>query len=248
MSAVRNKISVPHDLSDAYEGLLTGIQTAGDSANCGPVYSSMPLKNAFNKGTNADEANFDCVIYLKGWKWRGSSHTTATIDILVKVQEILRLRPTLQLNSSTVRVSYFETVDQIARLRGSIHYDHIYPPQDDQHPSFHAQLDNHAVEPEGEVKAYFRYTVEPSKFDPFNHVRIPTADMTLSSVFLCLAADHLPRECFAGFKKKFLELQDRLPHPIIDDLRWSFNLGAGANRPIHLKSSHWYTRKPTKTS
>jgi hypothetical protein len=141
-------------------------------------------------------------------------------------------------------VSYFQTTGQTAHLRGSVHYDHISPPQDDQHPYFHAQLYSDPVMPAGEVKAYFDYTVDSSCFRPFNHVRIPTADMTLSSVFLCLAADHLPQACFAEFRERFLALQDKLPHPLLDDFRGSFGLGANAQRPTHLKSSHWFTRKP----
>jgi hypothetical protein len=233
---------VSNKLSDAYESLVARFQTSGELAGCGPVYYSSPPKGAFERGATVDEAKFQCVFYLKGWKWRGSSHSTDTIDMLIKVQETLLFKPVLHLKSSMVHVSYFETKNQTAHLRGCIHYDHQNPPQDRHHPYFHAQLYSDAVEPVGEIKAYFNYAVDSSNFHPFNHVRIPTADMTFGSVLLCLAADHLPEAIFIEFRKHFISLQDRLPHPVIDTFRSSFGLGANPQRPIHLKSLHWFAQ------
>jgi hypothetical protein len=160
------------------------------------------------------------------------------VDILINVQETILL-PTLVLTQSTVRVNYFEIKGHAAKMVECIHYDYVHPPQDDQHPVFHAQFDDKPITPDGGLRGSFNYTVEFKGFRCFKSARIPTADMTFSSVLLSLAADHLGGSFFQSFKEKVLSLQDRLPHPDIEDLRRSLG-----SRCTHLKSSHWFARRP----
>lgn len=236
---------VPNWLSDAYEGLVSSLQNAGENSGCGSVRCPRPPKGAFRPSNKKGHAIFDCTVFLRQWKWRASSRSTDTIDIWLHSQEVIQLKPDLILVKSTVRVSYYEVAGQTAKLTACVHYDHSSPPQDDQHPFFHAQMAPDSGEADDELKNFFDYgTIQRDSFRPFKFLRIPTADMTFGSVLLCLAADHLQPLFFKQFREKFCSLQDRLPHPSIDDFRWSFGLGGTGQHPAHLKSAHWYARRP----
>jgi len=234
-------MGVSNKMSSAYESLVEAFRSAGEDSNCGPVSSSPPPKKGFTCDARAEHATFGCTLLLQRWRWRNSSRSSDTIDILLKAQETLQLDP-LVLTQSTVKLNYFVVKDERARLIECVHYDYNYPPKDEQHPVFHAQFGDEAILPEGALKAEFAYPIDRDGFCCFKNARIPTADMTLSSVLLSLAADHMGAKFFNDFRDKFLSLRENLPCPAIDDFKWS--IGSNVS---DLKCLHWFARQPRRS-
>lgn len=224
-------------MAAAYELLVEAFRSAGEDSNCGPVSFSPPPRKGFISDAGARNATFGCTLLLQRWRWRNSSRSTDTVDILLKAQETIQLDP-LVLTRSTVRLNYFVVTNSRARMIECVHYDYCHPPQDDQHPIFHAQFGDEPILPEGSLKAEFGYPIDRDGFCCFKNARIPTSDMTLSSVLLSLAADHMGESFFKGFRDRFLALRENLPHPAIEDLKWSLT------NFTDLKSSHWFARQP----
>ena len=231
-------MAVPNKMASAYEGLVEAFRRAGEDSNCGPLYSSLPPRNCFALASGAACATFGCTFLLKNYRWRNSSRSTDTVDILVKAQETIQLNP-LVLTQSTVRVNYFVVEGSRAKLVECVHYDYCHPPQDDQHPIFHAQFGDEAIVLDGSLRTEFGYHIDADGFRCFKNARIPTADMTLCSVLLSLAADHMRCKFFLQFRDKFLALQESLPRPAIEDLKWSLSAEIA-----DLKCSHWFARQP----
>jgi hypothetical protein len=112
-------------------------------------------------------------------------------------------------------VNYFQVRESKRQthltLLESIHYDYVEDPSSlKNHPIVHCQICNDFV---GET--FFGRGCEhsPTREKTHQHLRIPTANMDVVSVLLCIAADHLSE---AEFKKVLTtydsEGWNRYPH------------------------------------
>ena len=223
--------------TSVYENLVTALQDASASANCGDIKIGKPVLKCF-RSLDGDQGCFECYLHLKGWRYRGAS--TKRISILLHAQEEIRCTD-LQLVRSTVRVSYFKIENDKAALLQSTHFD--YGPSQDSHPIFHAQVTNKPVRlPDAEIEELdFGFAIEPSDTEWFQQSRIPTSDMTFSSVVLCLAADHFETAFFNDFLDKVCKIQNKMPHPSFEKLKYSFQ-----NESAHFRSSHWFAHMRTE--
>ena len=226
--------AVSYRVSSVYERLLEAIDESAAKANAGAVRRRQSLVSSFKRRGSVVE--FGCYIILENWKWR-ASHTNERVTIVLHAQEELA-RDGTALNRSTVRVSYFDTRgDEVSPLH-TVHFD--FGPQQVCHPTFHAQLTADPIIPPvdeaEELKCEVRFIPTIEKVRCFQNARIPTCDMTLASVLLCLAADHLGVDFFREFKASVIEIQKSMPIPNYDEgMRMS--LGIDLRR---LGSSHWF--------
>jgi hypothetical protein len=105
------------------------------------------------------------------------------------------------------------------------------------HPVFHVQSCPEMVElSQDDAEALeFDFPNDTWRAICFKYARIPTSDMTFSSVLLCLAADHMRPEFFSEFMGAVREVHGRMPLPAFTRLKSSI-----AREPNHLRSFHWY--------
>jgi len=155
--------------------------------------------------------------------------------MVVWAQEEIADKPP-EILKSTVRVSYFTTQDACAKLLHTVHFDYDCPPQDN-HPLFHAHLTSEAITiPAPQAREIrFNWQIDPAKVLCFQNAKIPTSDMTLSSVLLCLAADHMVTKFVQEYVKSLKKIENNLPTPKCDTLRDSLISG-----PNNLRSWHWF--------
>jgi len=220
---------VAYAVRSQYETLLADLEKQADQSDCGTL-------NATGRFTREDNGriHFECFLYLRDWRARGSS-AKERVHIVVQVQEtMVEKQPVCVLERSTVRVSYFNIENGLAQLLHSVHFDH--GDEEAGHPVFHAQLTRERIslpeETAGELEFEFP---EGEVAEVFKNARIPTSDMTLPSVLLCLAADHFKGEFFVDFLARVKELQANMPQPIFAQTKQSLR-----TFPDHLRSSHWF--------
>jgi hypothetical protein len=221
---------LPGETIAAYDGLVRALQQASEDANVGFVeWIELPSGCFRVDAADNDVVSLDIVIHLAHWR-----AGNGTVSILVNGREHIR-RSTREIIKSTVHVSYFGIKNNTASHLHSIHFD--YDGEQDNHPVFHAQLCNDTVDigPESAEKLGFEYKLAHSKAVCFKRSRIPTSDMTLPSVLLCLAADHLEAQFFNDFVELVKTFQDKMPLPTFDSTKASI-----AGKPNHLRSSHWF--------
>jgi hypothetical protein len=218
---------IEYATKSAYEALVESFIDAADKAACGFV-KAMPILASFKREKDGTVA-FNSCLYLQDWGQKEQ------VDILVRAQErILRGAPPV-LVKSTVRVSYFRTEQERAVLLQSIHFD--YGVEQDCHAVFHAQLCPEAVQLSSEeVALEFCFPQEFPHAICCKNARIPTSDMTFSSVLLCLAADHMSPEFFREFLAAVRDIHEKMPLPPFKNLQKSI-----AKEPGHLRSFHWFS-------
>jgi hypothetical protein len=204
---------LPYDVTGPYETLLKSLEDAAIKANCGFTKVTDPLLECFTRQDDGTTI-FNCFVHLQDWKARKQR-----LHILLHVQETIGQKPDYRLERSTVRVNYFKVSEGNAQLLQSIHFD--FGPSQHRHPVFHAQLTNECVSLSEEVAAQLEFGFRQLPCATcFKEARIPTSDMTLPSVLLCLAADHFESE-FEPFFDTVLELQKTLPQPVFEKTRAS---------------------------
>ena len=195
---------LPYKVTGKYEQLIEALNEVGTSADCGEVALAKPVLSCFHSD-DSGEASFDCTLYLKRWRWKGVSKKER-INILIHARERIR-RADHMLLSSAVCVNYFTASDQPAELLQAFHYD--YDPCQRDHPLFHMQVTNRCIAltaADSELlEIHMPAAVAPAVL---RCARVPTCDMTLASVLLCLAADHVGGSLFAEFVAKICELQE----------------------------------------
>jgi hypothetical protein len=225
--------SVPYDVISPYEALLAALDDTAARANCGFVKYSKSLLPFFEQQADGAVA-FRCHIHLQEWRARGSSRRER-IHMLIHAEETFRrARPTSILLKSTVRVSYFAIEENRTRVLQTVHYD--YGPVQPLHPEFHAQLSSEVVQLSAQDATELEFPYHPNPaHDVCKSARIPTSDMTLPSVLLCLAADHIEAGFFPEFLHCVRDLQDKLPQPPDGTTRQSILAS-----PRNLRSSHWF--------
>ena len=141
-------------------------------------------------------------IHFVGLPYKSTStKSEKTIDVLINSSEEI-YGETLHVERSRVHVSYFDVKnrgggnskkDELAVPIESIHYDFDIK-QDKAHPLFHAQYCLNIIEKEIRDKSssFKKYNVQPESLgdDRIQHLKIPTAHMSLFSVLICICADH----------------------------------------------------------
>jgi hypothetical protein len=211
----------------AYEALVESFVKAVDKAACGYV-KNMPILSCFRPEGDGT-VTFDSCLHLQNWGQKEQ------VSILVRAQESIRRGRPPVLLKSTVRVCYFRTDQERATLLQSMHFD--YGEEQDCHAVFHAQLCPEAIQlsPDEVDATEFYFPQEFPRAICVKNARIPTSDMTFSSVLLCLAADHMRVEFFREFLASVRDVHEKMPLPPFENLKRSI-----AKEPGHLRSIHWF--------
>ncbi len=218
-----------HKITGKYEALIQELKDVGTKADCGDVAEAKPIHSCFRSDQTGNEL-FECVLHLKEWRWKGVSGKER-INILVQAREKIR-RQDHALLTSTVCVNYFRAQD--GTFLQAFHFD--YDPSQADHPLFHMQVTDRCVELSAEDLAALEVTLPAAGLaGVLRCARVPTCDMTLASVLLCLAADHVGGTIFAEFFERICELQKEMPQPDIAKLRASLTAA-----PSDVRSSHWF--------
>lgn len=229
-------MALPGRVYDAYDRLLQKFREAAENASVGTVRFRPSIHACF--ASSRGESEFDCYLYLKDWRWRPRVGQGGDIvSIVVRAREVIRHAP-LEILKSNVGVSYFKVENECAKLLQTIHFDFAEPKDDkDNHPVFHAQLTGKAIAiPESQAKEIrFDCQVDQTQVPCYRDARIPTSDMTLSSVLLCLVADHMLAHFVQQYMKALKQIENNLPVPRCDALRGS--LAEGSH---HVRSWHWF--------
>ncbi|HYV35184.1 MAG TPA: hypothetical protein VE988_05740 [Gemmataceae bacterium] len=224
-------MAVPPKIYSPYENLLVALEDAATQSNTGFVAHRPSLVPCFRYVPN-NHITFETRILLHEWKWRAAA-AHHRITMAIHAQEEMT-KDGANLIRSTVGVSYYSIENRQARLLHTVHFD--YAPDSPCHPTFHAQFTDQLILPDSEIENFdigFAQVGPPAGF--FRNSRIPTSDMTLSSVLLCLAADHIGEVFFGPFRAKFFDIQAAMPKPAFNHLRNSLQ-----TTPDHIRSSHWY--------
>ncbi len=224
----------------AYEVLLTSFDDMASSANRGLVGWTDVNNSVRTVPAEPWHATLEVFVHLRDWQFREDR-----VGVLIRARETIH-KDTLVLVKSTVQLSYYDIDNKqnSATLLHNMHFDYGEP--EPNHPIFHAQLCPEPVEISESDRdtVQFDYTVQPpTRSRCFKGTRIPTSDMTLPSVLLCLSADAVQDQAiFLDFLKEVRELQERLPRPASDATSESLI----ADRKT-LRSHHWYAHMPVKT-
>jgi len=221
--------ALQYAITGAYETLVENFRTAADKAACGYVKLAKPIPSCFKRERNGT-VTFDGCLHLQDWGKKPQ------VNILVRAQETILPGGALPiLKSSTVHVSYFKIEHDTAALLHSIHFD--FGGEQDRHPLFHAQMCPETIElsPNDAYALEFTFPQDFAKAICFKFARIPTPDMTFSSVLLCLAADHMRTEFFREFMESVRDVHEKMPLPAFENLKKSI-----AKEPGHLRSFHWF--------
>jgi hypothetical protein len=230
-------MAVPSVVWSSYEKVLTAVSEAAILSDCGDIYYRPAVASYFSD--NGLNKVFECYLFLKNWKWRPGS-TTERLDIVVHAIELLS-KDAAVLEKSSVEVSYYEQVNggTAARLLHTTHFD--FCGYQDCHPLFHAQQTPKAVIPPPTEVEEIRFTL---KWDNqtgrcFKNARIPTSDMSLPSVLLSLAADHIEKEHFVELRETLKQAQGNLPRPNFVSISDSM-----LREPLHFRCLHWHAHMP----
>lgn len=128
-------------------------------------------------------------IYLQNWPLRGAG-PAEKIHILINGLETY-IQSTKLMRKSSIQVLYTEVTGAGAKTLMALHYDFDHVVQA-AHPVFHAQFGMGDFTHPSFKEMGFRSAVPPAPTGViFNSVRIPTAGMSLASVLMSIAADHL---------------------------------------------------------
>jgi hypothetical protein len=228
---------LPSEVIMSYENLLSAFEDISAEANCGFVLKAQNTCACF-KPEKKDRESFECLIHCKDWKWKSSTdpkHKTKIVNIVVAVHEKIRRHDPVLL-SSVVEVSYLDVIGDEAQLLQSLHFD--YDPCQRDHALFHAQVSDEMItisqEQLAPLKIDFSLPQSPVQ-TRHRSVRIPTCDMTFSSVLVSLTADHIGGPFFRKFQAIASAHQQKMPLPLIQKLCRS--LGSDTK---DIRSSHWY--------
>lgn len=225
---------IPYSVYGPYESLVHAFDDVCTLSN-GSVHMPKTPAGCFSKRDKDAPMEFKFRLHCKGWNERGNS--SKPISIVLEIEEALD-PDGKELISSTVRVNYCHFVDGALDLAQAYHFD-FSPPKHD-HAAYHAQVTNQPIElDEHEVEDLkLSAPLRPSTHHQLRTARIPTADMTLASVLLCLVADHVGGPQFQEFYAQVKVLQTKLPQPQIEALKRSLGLGCQ-----DVRSTHWFAHQ-----
>ncbi len=223
----------PSKVRSAYEALIASFQIVVEDANVTMVLSRPP--GACFESTDAEGPVFKTCLWLKGWPHRRLG-SKKRLDVAVCALETFDASDaTWRLTKSTVYMNYLIVEDSTALLVQSLHYDFVAGGQE-HHPLFHVQLTHELISQEylRDVLIDLELKLQDDPNPCWVTTRIPTPDMTLSSVLYCLVADHLAPANSRDFHERTQSIYDRLPALSFDTLIKSLE------KSSHFKSSHWY--------
>jgi hypothetical protein len=230
-------IFIPNDVRSAYEYIIEEFRKVAETATHNNMQIDKPLKDCFHESEDGKSINYIECFHLQDWPCKKLSKGKR-LDIFVKAMETFSRKPFL-LTKSTVYVNYFIISSRNASLRQALHYDFVDGGQIN-HPFFHAQLIDDHISKEDlycvGLEQGLRIALQSTKC--WVTTKIPTPDMTLTSVFYCLVADHLGEDIFREFANKVESAQNRLPHPQYAALKDSLQ-----ENKSHIKSSHWFAHR-----
>jgi hypothetical protein len=229
-------VAIPNQVRSAYEDFLGAFEKAVED-NAGQVFSPDPPLHSCFVDAGEGTVQFKRCLYVKNLPCRRLS-AEKRLDVVIMVLEELERGDPWRVKKSTVYVNYFTVKDIQGQLVQSMHFDFNEDVQTD-HPVFHLHMSDEIISNADMRSAHFDLEIHP--LHPSNEcwvtTRIPTPDMTLTSVLYTLAADHLRTEIFAQFVKGVEPIQRRLPPLRFDAIKTSVQ-----KSPQHFKSSHWFTR------
>lgn len=232
------KFTVPSALWSSYEKMLGAVNSAAVASNGGEMFYRPAVASYFRRGEDSSSIVFECHLYLKNWRWR-PGETKERVSIVIHARETLSL-DAKTIDKSNVKVSYFRRKgDGSAALLHTTHFDYVG--EQIAHPVFHAQLTEKPIIPPETETAEIRFDLQWDNVDSpcFANARIPTPDMTLLSVLLCLAADHIDHKFFHDMRATLRTIHEVLPRPKFKALRDSLT-----SEPAHFRSLHWFAHMP----
>ena len=229
-------VATPNQVRSAYEDFLGAFEKAVED-NAGQVFFPDPPLNSCFTDSGHGTVNFKRCLYIKDLPCRRLSGAKRLDVVIVGLEELERDH-TWRVRKSTVYLNYFTVADAKAQLVQSMHFDFDENVQTD-HPVFHVQMSADMISPADRQSAHFEIEAQPLHVsnECWVTTRIPTPDMTLTSVLYTLAADHLRTEIFTQFVKGVEPIQHRLPPLRFETIKTSVQKSLK-----HLKSSHWFVR------
>ena len=221
--------TVPYATVSAYESLVGHFMDVADRSACGFVHLAKPIPACF-RGTENGNVSFESCLCLHDWGQREQ------VNILIRAQEEISRSSPPVLVKSTVHVSYFSPDRDNPTHLQSMHFD--YDGEQESHPVFHVQSCPEMIQPSPRDAEVLEFDIpnDVQNASCFKYARIPTPDMTFSSVLLCLAADHMRPEFFLDFMESVRDVHARMPLPAFASLQSSIAKERG-----HLRSFHWYS-------
>jgi hypothetical protein len=243
---VSKVIQPPNKIRTAYEDFLERFQIAVEEAAGEVFVPDRPVGSSFTDSGRAT-VEFKRCLYVRGLPSRRLSRSKRLDVVVMGLEELEKgtgnNKDLWTVRKSTVRLNYIVVSDANGKLAQSLHFDFDQAGQAD-HPFFHVQLNDERI-------ATAEYPTRDLDFDwqlPTESneccvtTRIPTSDMTLTSVLYCLAADHLSGDIFKQFALKVDPIQDRLP-----PLRFEALKNSVEKTSFHFKSSHWFAHMRVAT-
>lgn len=226
-------VATPNKVRSAYEDFLEFFRVAVEDAAGEVLFPDRPLRHCFTDSGRAT-VEFARCLYLRKLPSRRLSGSKR-LDIVIEANEELE-KDSWVLKRSIVRLNYFVISDATAQLAQSLRFDFVEGGQPD-HPFFHVQLSDELIPEDKRQSARFNLAVLSSGLpnECWVTTRIPTSDMTLTSVLYCLAADHLGGGIFSQFAQRVDPIKDRLPAVRFDALKNSVEKSS-----VHFKSFHWF--------
>jgi hypothetical protein len=231
----------PNKIRSAYEDFLGFFQMAVED-NAGQVFfPDRPLGSCFTDSGQAG-VEFRRCLYVKNLPCKYLAGAKRLDVVMVGLEELEKDDP-WRVKKSTVYLNYFIVSDGKAQLVQALHFDFDEGMQAN-HALFHLQLSNDLISDEDRRSAHFHLELQPPGQANECRVttRIPTPDMTLTSVLYCLAADHLRSDIFGQFAERVGPIHDRLP-----PLRFAALKSSVEKSSLHFKSPHWFARTPPTT-
>ncbi len=228
-------VGTPNQVRGAYQDFLNYFEIAIENNN-GFMFKPDPPLASWFVDSGAGSVEFKGCFYLKNLQCRRLKGGKRLDVVAVGREELERSDP-WRVKKSTVYLNYFTVADDKAQLVQSLHFDFDEKGQPE-HPFFHLQLTHDLIPGADRLSAKFDLELHPSPDNASECVvttRIPTPDMTLTSVLYCLAADHLRTDTFQEFAERVEPIQGRLPILSFDALKASVS-----KVPAHFKSSHWF--------
>jgi hypothetical protein len=219
-------------IEKAYSTLCTQFQSVCGQANVGCSF----VGRGFSAKSVDDEVTINFLMYLKNWPEKRVKQGTKKIHILLSGIEKYSIQQEVATHCD-IGVSYLEDAPKNAvRPFVQIHYDYERLVQPG-HPVFHAQFGGKEIPPSELQLVGLRQVLLPSEKKGFSSIRIPTPHMSLASVCLGLAADHMEDKHYRNFLKFVREC---------DVVGWgiaSAPLMENLKKSGSVRSHHWYFDK-----
>lgn len=236
-----NVVGTPNQVRSAYDDFLNFFQIAVEDNDGRVFFPDAPLQSCFTDSGRAS-VDFKRCLYVKNLPCRKLG-AGRRLDLVIVGMEELEKNDPWRVKRSTVYLNYFVISNAGAQMVQALHFDFDEKGQVD-HAFFHVQLSADLISEGDRVSAHFDLPLQAAAQSNESWVttRIPTPDMTLTSVLYCVAADHLRSDIFSQFADNVDPIQGRLPALRFDALRSSV-----AKSSTHFKSSHWYAHMREKT-